>query len=150
MNPMTVRRLRQIHHYLGMFFAPAILFFAFSGAMQTFSLHENHDGGPYKPPAWIVTMASLHKDQALPAPKPPQAHRPHPSSQPHEADEHKPPEAARPSPLPLKIFVLCVATGLITSTSLGLCIGLRNPATRRASLAALALGMLLPTVLIWV
>jgi hypothetical protein len=62
-------KLRTLHHYLGVFFAPAILFFAFSGALQTFSLHENHGGGPYKPPAWIVVLASIHKDQTLPHPK---------------------------------------------------------------------------------
>lgn len=66
-----MRRLRQIHNWLGAFFAPAILFFALSGALQTFNLHENKGGGPYKPPAWIVVMAKLHKDQTLPHPRPP-------------------------------------------------------------------------------
>jgi hypothetical protein len=64
-----MRLLRNIHHWLGVFFAPTILLFAFSGALQTFSLHENKGGGPYKPPAWIVAIASVHKDQTLPEPK---------------------------------------------------------------------------------
>jgi hypothetical protein len=70
-----MRRLRQIHNWLGAFFAPAILFFALSGALQTFSLHENKGGGPYKPPAWIVVLASVHKDQALPHPRRPRPPR---------------------------------------------------------------------------
>ena len=44
-----MRRLRQVHQYLGLFFAPAILVIAISGALQMFSLHENHGGGPYRP-----------------------------------------------------------------------------------------------------
>lgn len=56
---------------MGVFFAPAIFMFAFSGALQTFSLHENKGGGPYQPPAWIVALANIHKDQVLLRPKPP-------------------------------------------------------------------------------
>ena len=65
-----MRRLRQIHHWLGAFFAPAILFFTVTGALQTFSLHESKGGGDYKPPKWIVVAASIHKDQPLPHPRP--------------------------------------------------------------------------------
>ncbi len=31
---------RLVHLYLGVFITPALLFFAFTGALQTFSLHE--------------------------------------------------------------------------------------------------------------
>jgi hypothetical protein len=149
MTGLTLRRLRQVHQYLGLFFAPAILFFAFSGALQTFSLHENHGGGPYKPPAWIVAIASLHKDQVLPHPEPAQAgdHADHPD---HRHGPPKAPEARRPSPLPLKIFVLALSIGLISTTGIGVFIGLQNRAARRGSLIALALGVVLPVVLIWV
>jgi hypothetical protein len=154
MTPLTLRRLRQVHQYLGMFFAPAILFFAVSGALQTFSLHENHGGGPYKPPAWIVTMASLHKDQALPHPPP--ARPAHPAgradhaAKPADLQPPKAPEPAPRSPLPLKIFVLCLAVGLMASTGLGVVIGLQHAAYRPGSIIALALGVLLPIALIWV
>jgi hypothetical protein len=150
MNGVTLRRLRQVHQYVGMFFAPAILFFAFSGALQTFSLHENHGGGPYRPPAWIVAIASLHKDQALPRQRPPGAGD---HAQKRERQDHGPPdapEAPRPSPLPLKIFVLALAVGLMGSTGVGVFIGLQARASRPGSLAALVLGFVLPLVLIWV
>jgi hypothetical protein len=55
--------MRKIHHYLGIFTTPALLFFAFTGAMQTFNLHETTQGSSYKPPAWIATLAQLHKKQ---------------------------------------------------------------------------------------
>src|SRR5277367_2615131 len=58
-----LKYLRLIHLYIGVFIAPAILFFAFTGALQTFSLHETTRGSDYKPPAWAVTLAQIHKKQ---------------------------------------------------------------------------------------
>src|SRR5947209_4657564 len=63
-----IRAARQLHLYLGLFFAPSIIFFAFTGAMQTFSLHENKHPGDHNP-QWIATLASVHKDQVLPVKK---------------------------------------------------------------------------------
>jgi hypothetical protein len=59
--------------YLGVFTAPALLFFAFTGALQTFSLHETTRGSSYKPPAWAVTLGQIHKKQTpvVPVRKPP-------------------------------------------------------------------------------
>lgn len=168
-----MRLLRNIHHWLGVFFAPTILFFAFSGALQTFSLHENHGGGPYKPPAWIVAIASIHKDQVLPQPKAghhadaddhdhdhdaPAARDAHdpdakpPAAKPdadadHDADAA--PKPKRPSPLPLKIFVLTLSIGLMFSTLLGLWIALKMRAMRRLSLVLLVAGTLVPIGLLF-
>lgn len=170
-----MRRLRNIHHWLGVFFAPMILFFAFSGALQTFSLHENKGGGPYKPPAWIVVLAKIHKDQTLPQPGPerhghahdrdaangpPMAQGEHdhdaaaPAAQPdrdadHDHDADAAPKASRPSPLPLKIFVLLLSIGLMTSTVLGIWIALKMRAMRRLTLILLAAGTLVPIVLLF-
>src|SRR3982750_981452 len=72
MRPQTMRSLRQLHHYVGVFFAPAILFFALSGAVQTFRLGEAGGwGGP--PPGALVWMTSVHKDQSLPHARPEKA-----------------------------------------------------------------------------
>lgn len=80
---------RLIHLYLGVFTAPALLFFALTGGLQVFSLHETTRGSNYQPPAWLVTMAQLHKKQTTVVP----VHKPHPPS----ADA--PPLAARdPAP----------------------------------------------------
>jgi hypothetical protein len=59
----VLKFMRKVHLYLGIFTTPALLFFAFTGAMQTFSLHETTQGSNYKPPAWIATLAQLHKKQ---------------------------------------------------------------------------------------
>ena len=40
MTPQTLRTLRKLHHYFGVVLAPAILFFAISGGLQTFRLQQ--------------------------------------------------------------------------------------------------------------
>jgi hypothetical protein len=67
---------RLIHLYLGVFITPALIFFAFTGFVQTFSLHETTRGSNYKPPAILVKLGQLHKKQTLVVPprrQPPQA-----------------------------------------------------------------------------
>jgi hypothetical protein len=63
-----LRLFRTLHLYIGIFISPALLFFAFTGALQTFSLHETTQGSSYKPPAWIATLAQLHKKQTTTVP----------------------------------------------------------------------------------
>lgn len=147
---------------MGVFFAPTILLFAFSGALQTFSLHENKGGGPYKPPAWIVAIASIHKDQTLPAPEAGRHADAHGDSHDHDAraaaakpdadTDHEAdaaPKPSRPSPLPLKVFVLLLSIGLMLSTVLGVWIALKMRAMRRLTLVLLAAGTLVPIVLLF-
>ncbi len=138
--------IRQLHRYLGVFFTPAIVFFAFSGALQTFNLHKGaHRGDPPTYP-WIAAMASLHQDQELyeaPAPKPAIA-------APAEGAKPKP-EAEQPeehSSMPLKLFVVALAIGLCASSLAGLYIAFSNPRVRLPVGLTLAAGMLLPVTLL--
>jgi hypothetical protein len=59
---------RQIHLYIGVFTTPAILFFAITGALQTFSFHETTKGSNSKPPKILVELGQLHKKQTLVVP----------------------------------------------------------------------------------
>jgi hypothetical protein len=151
-----MRRLRQIHHYLGVFFAPAIIFFAFSGALQSFGLHENKGGGPYKPPAWIVIMASVHKHDALPHPKPAATSADQGSDAGDKGGrtkEHKhegTPAAKTKSALPLRIFAGLLSAGLIGTALIGVYIALKNKATRNVSILMLVIGALLPVALLFI
>jgi len=57
-----MQRLRRLHLYLGVFFAPMLLFFAISGIWQTFRLNDKipilkflsaiHTASRYKGPGW--------------------------------------------------------------------------------------------------
>ena len=158
-----LKLVRQIHLYVGVFIAPALLFFAFTGGLQVFSLHETSRGSDYKPQAWLVTLAQVHKKQTMIVP----AHKPHPL----EGEGQKPagdnsvaapaaggasapvqaaPDATRMperNPLPLKIFFAFVALGLFVSTLIGIYMAYRY--SRKPALLSLLLlaGVVLPVVL---
>lgn len=151
-----LKLVRQIHLYVGVFIAPALLFFAFTGGLQVFSLHETTRGSDYKPPAWLVTLAQVHKKQTTIVPM----HKPHPM----EGENQKPaggnapsspgavavaaaPRMPQKNPLPLKIFFAFVALGLFVSTLIGIYMAYRY--SRKPALLGVLLlaGVLLPVVL---
>jgi hypothetical protein len=162
MKGQTIRTIRQVHNYVGMFFAPAILFFSISGAFQVLGMHE--DRGHGQPMPWVAWMASVHKDQQLPHAWPegggqkPGAGGPEAADQgKSNASDHHPqgPDAHGGPPhhpdggfSVLKAFVLCMALGLISSASLGIVIAFTNPNTRRLNSAIIAAGALLPVALL--
>jgi hypothetical protein len=143
--------VRQIHLYIGIFISPAILFFALTGALQTFSLHETSRGSDYKAPTWIVTLAQLHKKQTTTVP----VRKPHPADVAPKPDKHA--DASTPQPsteppqkshLPMKIFFLLVAIGLFTSTLTGIYMSykfMRKPLIVTALLTA---GIIIPLLLL--
>jgi hypothetical protein len=153
----VLKFVRQFHLYLGVFTAPALLFFAFTGGLQAFSLHEAHRGSDYKPPAWLVTMAQLHKKQTMVVP----AHRKHPvPTRPaagegmREVTTAAPAVGEMPRPvmrthnaLPLKIFVGLVALALFLSTLTGLYMAYRYTRNKRLVSFALVAGVVVPVVL---
>jgi uncharacterized iron-regulated membrane protein len=142
---------RQVHLYLGVFIAPALLFFAFTGALQTFSLHETTRGSSYKPPAWAVTLAQIHKKQTpvVSAKKLPPPEKPHASDKPQPSNP-TPASADAPkahNPLPLKIFFLLVAIGLFVSTLSGLYMSYKYIRNRLLITAILLAGIIIPVAL---
>ena len=57
MNPAQLNRLlRKIHLYVSVFFAPLLLFYGLTGAIQVLHLHEAR-GGTYTPPAVVEEVA---------------------------------------------------------------------------------------------
>jgi hypothetical protein len=171
-NPaLRLAMIRRWHTWLGVFIAPSVLFFAITGSLQLFSLHEAH--GDYHPPALFLQMGSLHKDQKLATPKPPRPAAAAPADAHDDADhdhdhadadhadadhDHAGPPAAATAPgkpkqtpvnvLALKWLFLAVAIGLITSTSLGLWMALAYARDKRLLWFALAAGIVLPVVLV--
>jgi hypothetical protein len=164
---------RLVHLYLGVFIAPALLFFAFTGALQTFSLHETTRGSSYKPPAWAVTLGQIHKKQTtivplrkLPPPDRSQDKSPDkPSNKSADTQPEKSPSAATkpaqsPSPqstdtpapkphntLPLKIFFLLVSIGLFISTISGIYMSYKYIRRRGLITILLIAGIVLPILL---
>jgi hypothetical protein len=163
-----LKYVRLTHLYVGVFISPALLFFAFTGALQTFSLHETTRGSSYKPPAWAVTLGQIHKKQTpiVPVRKVPPPERPAEKTVPEKnapvkaggdtaaqlpaSAAPKPPDAPAPKPhnaLPLKIFFLFVAIGLFISTLSGLYMSYKYIRNRVLVTALLVAGTVLPILL---
>jgi hypothetical protein len=134
--------IRIWHTYLGMILAPSIVFFALTGLVQIFSLHEAHGG--YEPPALIEKLSAVHKDQVFEA----KAHDAEPAEPPESADaKAQAPQRSMIGTYVLKWFFTLVALGLVVSTVLGVWMGLKGTLRRRTNLCLLGLGIVLPVVL---
>ncbi|HEX8138172.1 MAG TPA: hypothetical protein VF544_11325 [Pyrinomonadaceae bacterium] len=120
-----MKRIRQIHFYLGVFFAPLIILFALSGALQTFRLQDSPKSGTYTPPAWIVKLADIHKDQRA-------AHEP-----------------GRRRSLPLQWFVVVMSVGLIASSLLGIYMAIKYNREKRLTFGLIILGFAIPGILLY-
>jgi hypothetical protein len=161
----TLKLVRQIHLYVGLFISPALLFFAFTGAMQTFSLHETTRGSSYKPPAWIVTLAQVHKKQTATVPvrklAPPGGDK-HAVDKPTDEKAKADGGATAPkgldaaalsapkpkSHLPMKIFFLLVAIGLFTSTVTGIYMAYKFNRSKVVVTVLLVAGVVVPLLLL--
>lgn len=154
-----LKRVRQLHLYLGVFFAPSIVFFAFSGAFQLFGLHEARPGETYEPPAWIAKMASVHKDQTMAVekhgPKPEdgaqgKSQEPAEAKKPpqHDGDHHDESESGSKLTLALKCFFLATAVGLISTTLLGIYMAFQYNRSRAVVWSLLIAGAAIPIALV--
>lgn len=151
-----LKPFRTLHLYFGVFTAPALLFFAFTGALQSVNLHEGARGSDYKPPAWIASIAHMHKKQSFEAP----AKRSSPKASVASAHGAANAIAAtrvndKPSPAPdkrnlwpMKIFFVLVSLSLMLSTATGICMGWRYTRNRRRYGAMLAAGVVVPAMLL--
>lgn len=142
--------IRVWHAYLGVLIAPSILFFALTGCLQLFGLHEAE--GPYQPLPIVEKLGRVHKDQVFalgehhdgarpqePAPDPKGTAEKH-----EDAEQHEAPIGT----WLLKLFFLVVGIGLMTSTVLGLWMGMTTLRYKRVARILLVVGIVLPVVLV--
>ena len=134
--------IRQIHVYLSVLVAPSLIFFALTGALQTFRVPDEKTA-----PVLIQKLARLHKDDVF-AVKPPR-----PPKKPDAAGhaDAKPPEA-KPAPKPATQALKWVFAGasvvIALTTALGLWMALAYH-RRRGLMWLLALaGAAVPVVLL--
>ena len=152
----TLKALRGTHNYVGVFLAPTILFFAITGGLQMFGLHETERGSSYQPPGWLMHLSQLHKKGTLyMAPK-------RPALAPAAKVEAPRPEALKPlaapvvpagpphNPLPMKVFFALTALGLITSTLTGLVMAWKYARRKGIVAATLVAGVVVPLLLLLV
>jgi hypothetical protein len=123
---MNIKAMRNIHLYLGVFFAPLLLFFLISGCWQTFGLHEASKSGDYVPPAIIKSFSQVHKDQRW-------------------VDGKMVP---KPS-VPFRYLIVLMSLGLLTTTILGILMAFKY--TRPWIVwACLFMGIVIPCFLLWI
>jgi hypothetical protein len=160
-TPKALKAIRLVHHYSGVFFAPAILFFAITGSLQMFGLHETSRGSSYVPPAFLVRLSQLHKKGTIDLPQ----RRPATSAagktdsaKPDvRAQQGTPPVAATPaaSPvpprhnsLPMKIFFALTGAGLVISTCTGLFMAWKYTRRKAVFAAVVLAGVVIPLLLL--
>ena len=140
--------IRKWHSYIGLFIAPSVLFFALTGAVQLFSLHEAH--GNYHPAVLVEKLSSVHKDQVFAlgdhhdhAAAKNDAAKPDADSAPRAGAEDDG-DKTELSTWALKIFFLLVAVCLTVSTSLGVWMGLTQIRSKPLAWWLIIAGALIP------
>lgn len=164
-----MKSIRRIHAWLGVLFAPTIIFFALTGVLQMYGLHESEGGGS---PGIIAKAAQVHTHQTTTIPqrtaRPPRPDANAAAAAPKgDGDEREAgaqpdrrPEAgarpegaarpARPTTLPIKLFFTLMALSLIVSSVLGLWIAFTSKRDRGLHVGLLVAGFVLPIVLLLV
>jgi len=165
--PTPIKVIRILHLYSGVFLAPAILFFAITGALQTFGLHEAERGSSYKPSLILQQLSQLHKHSTIQLP----VRRTAPPELAHTEPAHKAPEpttAQSPTPVPaatpqapkpappqranhyaMKIFFAIVACGLLLSTFTGLFMSWKFSRRKSFVVATFLAGIIVPVAILF-
>jgi hypothetical protein len=169
----TLKAIRLTHNFSGVFLAPAILFFAITGGLQMFGLHETSRGSSYVPPSILVHLSQLHKKGTLflPQRKPQPASEttkpdhpksdaaesrsPAPNPAPSQAPSQAPNPTPRPAPpanphnpLPIKMFFAITALGLVISTCTGVVMAWTYARRKSVVVATFLAGILIPLLLL--
>ena len=155
----TLRIVRKVHLYSGLFIAPVVIFLSLTGAMQTLNLHEATPDGAYQPAHWMLIAAQVHKNQTAVIPV-----RKAPASKPGlavSAPVTVASAAPKPAPsggmsavmrythhLPMKIFFLAVSFALVLSTLTGIYMGYRYERKAWVVSAWLIAGVVIPVILL--
>jgi hypothetical protein len=150
-SPAQSATLRRLHAYIGAFIAPSVLFFAVTGALQLFSLHEAHGG--YVPPPLIEKLSAVHKDQRFGGEHhddgpPPAVGGARAAAPDHEDPGHNHPKTLPARTVALKWLFLAVDIGLMSSTLIGIWMALTFTRGKGVIWALLILGAALPVLIL--
>jgi hypothetical protein len=118
--------LRRLHTYLGVFFAPLLLFFVLSGWYQTVNRDRLKSSGDAE--TWLQYMRVVHTDDIYPT-----------------NHEHSHPS----SPKLFQFLVVLMAVGLTVTIALGIILAFRSVRNRWMIVLSLALGVVVPAACLW-
>jgi hypothetical protein len=121
----VLKLVRRLHLYLGVFFAPLLLFFVLSGWYQT--ANPDRRKGPDEARAFWDRMRSVHAEQILPDEK---------------VDAY--------SPKLMRWFIYGMSLALVATVALGVVLALKVLKARWLVWVMLALGFAVPALLLWI
>jgi hypothetical protein len=121
-----MKLLRRLHLYLGVFFAPMLLFFVLTGWYQT--LNPNRLKSPSEAETWLQKLRVVHVDQIYPT----------------ENEIDKP-----SSPKKYRAFVVVMSAASTLMILLGLVLAFKTLRTQWPIWLSLVLGIATPAFLLW-
>ena len=119
-----MKALRRLHLYLGVFFAPILLFFVVTGWYQTVSVNRQKAVGEAED--WVSKLTSVHVDQVYPS---------------ETAESY--------STGAFQFFVVLMSIALIATVLLGVILAFKSLRVRWPVWACLGLGFVVPVLLLW-
>ena len=117
--------LRKVHLYLGVFFAPLLLFFVITGSCQ--SISEDRLKHPSEAQTWIQKSQVIHTEMIFPSFG----------------------ELEQASPMPFKILVITMSIALIVMVSIGMFLAFRLSRKQWHAWAVFLAGIFVPTLFLW-
>lgn len=118
--------LRRLHTYLGVFFAPLLLFYIATGWYQTVTIQRNKSSG--QPADWVSNLSQVHVDQIYPTER--------------GAENGY-------SPTLYRALVVLMSISLILTIGLGIFLAFRSNRRHLPVWLSLAFGVLLPILFLW-
>ncbi len=122
-----MKRLRQLHLYLGVFFAPLLIFFIGTGWYQTVT--PDRLKSPSEAESIVQKLRVVHTDQIYP-----------------ETGVIR----QKGSPKLFRALVVVMSVALIVTTVLGLVLAFKFSRSLWPVVASLGLGLLVPLLILWV
>jgi len=120
-----MRYLRRVHTYLGVFFAPLLLFFVGSGWYQLVDRDRLKD--PSEAETLVQKLRVVHTDQIYP----------------------KTGARKQPAPTSFRYISIAMSAAIVITTLLGVVLAVRTLRPRWVAWVVLALGLLVPALLLW-
>ena len=117
---------RRLHTWLGVFFAPLLIFFVATGWYQTVTIQRNKSSG--QPGDWLSNLTQVHVDQIYPTER--------------GAEQGY-------SPALFRMLVVAMSISLLLTIGLGIFLAFRSNRKAWPVWLALALGIILPVLFLW-
>ena len=152
LETLPMNRLYRVHLWFGCFSAPMLILFALTGGLQALDLHHSKKDGSYKAPRAIAWLSDLHQNKFFRASRQPardcSAITDSIESQKCLADNEKLAASLRWKRWIFTALIVLSASSLLVNAITGLWMGFQKKSFRRITLILMALGTVIPILII--